>query len=119
MKLPIAAVLILALVPVSALAAPDARASREIDHLLVFVAASPCKFVRGGTEYDGKAARDHLAMKLDFARSMIDSADAFVDKLASASSTTGVAYKVRCGTRELTSQAWLRTELDDFRRTGK
>ena len=56
------------LVPGLACATPDAKAQAEIDRLVAFVAASPCRFVRGGTEYDGKAARDHLAMKLGAVR---------------------------------------------------
>jgi hypothetical protein len=100
-------------------AAPDAKAAREIDHLLAFVASSSCRFVRGGTEYDGRKAREHLERKLDYARSKLSTADQFVDNLATGSSMTGEAYKVRCGARELTSQAWLRTELDAFRKAGK
>jgi hypothetical protein len=38
---------------------------------------------------------------------MLSTADQFVDRVATGSSMTGEAYKVRCGTRELTSKAWL------------
>lgn len=100
-------------------AAPDAKGTREIDHLLAFVAASDCRFVRGGTEYDGKAARDHLQRKLDYAKSMLSTADQFIDHVATGSSMTGEAYKVRCGARELTSKAWLRGELDAFRKSAR
>jgi len=102
-----------------AAATPDAAATREIDHLLSFVAASDCRFVRSGDEYDGKAAREHLARKLDVARSMLSTADQFVDHVATGSSMTGEAYKVRCGARELTSRAWLRGELDRYRKAAK
>lgn len=99
-----------------AFAAPGANASREIDHLLSFVASSPCRFVRGGTEHPGAEARDHLLRKLDVARPMLSTADQFIDHVATGSSLTGEAYKVRCGTRELTSKEWLRTELERLRR---
>jgi len=102
-----------------AAAAPDAKATREIDHLLAFVATSDCKFIRGGTDYDGKAAREHLERKLEVARSMLSTADQFVDRVATGSSMTGEAYKVRCGTRELTSKAWLHAELEKYRKTAK
>ena len=102
-----------------AAAAPDAKATREIDHLLAFVATSDCKFIRGGTDFDGKAAREHLERKLEVARSMLSTADQFVDKVATGSSMSGEAYKVRCGSRELTSRAWLRGELDKYRKTAK
>ena len=102
-----------------ALAAPDATASREIDHLLAFVAASPCRFVRSGTEHPGPEARDHLQRKLGVARSMLSTADQFIDHVATGSSMTGEAYKVRCGSRELTSKEWLRVELDQYRKAAK
>jgi len=102
-----------------AAATPDAKASREIDHLLAFVAASDCRFLRSGAEYDGKAARAHLERKRAGARSMLSTADQFVDHVATGSSLSGEAYKVRCGTRELTSRAWLRGELEAYRKTGK
>lgn len=107
------------LVATHAAATPDAKATREIDHLLAFVAASDCRFLRSGAEYDGKAARAHLERKLDVARSMLSTADQFVDHVATGSSLSGEAYKVRCGSRELTSRAWLRGELDDYRKTGR
>lgn len=97
-------------------AAPDARAQREIDALLAFVASSDCTFVRGGTSYPGPEASKHLARKLGSARSMISTADAFVDHVASASSMTGEPYRVRCRGRERTARDWLREELARLRR---
>ena len=108
-----------ALLAAPAEAAPDANAQREIDHLLAFVAASECRFVRGGVEHDAREARDHLALKLDVARPLIGSADAFVDYVASASSASGEPYLVRCGGRESRARDWLREELARLRRTGR
>ena len=102
-----------------AAAAPDAKAKREIDHLLSFVESSDCKFVRGGEAHDGKKAREHLERKLDYARSKLATADQFIDNIATGSSMSGEAYKVRCGSQELTSRAWLRGELDKYRKTAK
>lgn len=99
--------------------APDVRADREIQALLAFVAGSPCLFVRGGVEYPGPDARDHLARKLEVSRPMIGSADAFVDYVASASSASGEPYLVRCGGRESRARDWLREELARLRRTGR
>ena len=86
---------------------------------LAFVAASDCRFIRSGDEYDGKSAREHLERKFGYARSMLSTADQFIDHIATGSSLTGEAYKVRCGTREITSKAWLRGELDAYRKSGK
>jgi len=97
-------------------AAPDARAQREIDALLAFVASSDCTFVRGGTSYPGPDASKHLARKLGSARSMILTADAFVDHVASASSMTGEPYRVRCRGQERLARDWLREELARLRR---
>jgi hypothetical protein len=52
-------------------------------------------FIRNGSEYDGKAAADHLRQKLDYAGNRIKTAQQFIDKLASASSMTGKPYKIR------------------------
>jgi hypothetical protein len=103
----------------SALATPDAVASREIDHLLAFVAASDCRFVRSGTEAPGPEARDHLVRKLGVARPLISTADQFIDYVGTGSSMTGQPYKVRCGSRELTSREWLRAELERHRSATK
>ncbi|MFO1284556.1 MAG: DUF5329 family protein [Burkholderiales bacterium] len=100
-----------------AAAAPDAAAEREIAALLSFVATSPCRFVRGGIEYPGAEARDHLARKFESARALIRSADAFVDHVASASSVTGEPYRVRCDARESPARDWLRAELARIRRS--
>ena len=116
--LPLAALAACAL-PSAALATPDAKAQAEIDRLLAFVASSPCRFVRSGTEYGGLEARDHLARKFDVARPMLSTADQFVDYVATGSSITGEAYKVRCGTRETTSKAWLADELARLRRAAR
>jgi Family of unknown function (DUF5329) len=106
----------LALVAGPLQAAPDARAQREIDALLAFVASSDCTFVRGGTSYPGPEASKHLARKLGSARSMISTADAFVDHVASASSMTGEPYRVRCRGQERPARDWLREELARLRR---
>ena len=114
----LAAALLAAAVSLPALAAPGAAAQREIDHLLAYVASSGCRFVRGGVEHDAREARDHLALKLDVARPLLDSADAFVERVASASSLTGEPYRVRCDGRETAAKAWLADELARYRRAG-
>ena len=118
LRILLAAAALAALLAAPAQAAPDARAQREIDHLLAFVASSECRFVRGGVEHEAREARDHLARKLDVARPLIGSADAFVDHVASGSSLTGEPYRVRCGERESTAKAWLAGELARYRRAA-
>lgn len=109
---------ILMVAALAAAAAPDARGEREIAHLLDYVAASGCRFVRNGTEYPGPDARKHLAGKYDYARSRLASADEFIVHVASTSSMSGDVYRVRCGALESTTRAWLEAELARYRRDG-
>jgi hypothetical protein len=77
--------------PPSALAAgPEA----EIDHLLNFIAASPCAFIRNGVAYDGAQAVDHIKGKYDHYRSDIQSAEDFVALAATKSAINGKPYLV-------------------------
>ena len=115
----LAVALLAAAASLPVLAAPDAAAQREIDHLLAYVASSGCRFVRGGVEHDAREARDHLVLKLDVARPLLGSADAFVERIASASSLTGEPYRVRCGAQETTARAWLAEELARYRRAAR
>jgi len=99
----------------AALATPDDAAQREIDHLLDFVAASKCTFVRSGEQFTSQAARDHLTMKYNFAKFRLSTADEFVKYLASESSSTGEPYKVICDKKERPAGAWLAEELKRYR----
>ena len=110
--------LALALVSGLALATPDEPAQHEIDHLLEFVAASNCTFVRSGEKFAAPAARDHLAMKYRFAQFRLSTADEFVKYLATESSTTGEPYTVICGKEERPAGAWLAQELRRFRKVA-
>ena len=109
----------LAVFALPAHADPDAAAQVEIDHLLAFVAASPCIFVRNGADYPATQARDHLAGKLRFAKGRIATAEDFIRYLGTGSSMSGEPYKVRCGTTESTSALWLSTELTRYRATAQ
>jgi hypothetical protein len=105
----------IALAASAASAAPDTRATAEIEHLLGTIARSDCTFIRGGKEYSGSEARKHLELKLGFVRGRIDSADQFVRDLASASSTTGEPYRIRCGAAQTSARAWLDAQLEAIR----
>ena len=52
-------------------------------------------FIRNGSEYDAAKAADHLRRKLDYAGKKIQTADQFIDKLATGSSMSGKPYKIR------------------------
>lgn len=92
-------------------------ASDEIDHLLHYVAASSCTFVRNGTEYPADKASEHLASKYRFVGARIASAEDFIKYLATQSSMSGEPYHVKCGKTDALSGAWLTAELDRYRKT--
>lgn len=97
---------------------PGASTAREIAHLLSYLEASGCEFYRNGGWHSAKEARGHLEKKYRYleARSLIGSAEDFIDKAASSSSMSGDPYLVRCERNAtLPTRVWLRSELERFR----
>jgi hypothetical protein len=99
-----------------AAAEPDQAAQAEIAALLSAVGTSGCTFIRNDEPGTAAAARAHLERKYRYARKKLDSAEAFIERVASQSSTTGRPYLVECpgeprqGTRE-----WLFERLAEIR----
>ena len=84
-------------------AAGSARAvspqdEREIQALIAALAASPCRFERNGSWYDGKRAAAHLQRKYDHLRERdpATTPETFIANAASRSSISGRAYRVAC-----------------------
>jgi len=99
----------LALLPASQ-AVPPARAQEEIDYLLQFVKTSGCAFYRNGSWYDSAKAEGHLRDKYTMlvARDQIQTAEEFIDKVATKSSLSGLPYAVQCADVEsASSRQWL------------
>jgi hypothetical protein len=93
-------------------------AQKEITLLLDRIEASNCSFGRNGNWYPSAEARKHLQMKLDYMvkRNMLGSAEEFISKAATASSVSGEAYQIRCGTQApVASASWLTAELKRIR----
>jgi hypothetical protein len=92
--------LIIAMV-VSALCAGAAYASSpaENDKIQYLIASvenlQGAKFIRNGSEYDGKEAAGHLRMKLKKAGGRVRTADDFIKLCASQSYLSGEPYTVR------------------------
>ena len=102
----------------AAVAAPPETAVKEINHLLDPVGASGCEFYRNGVWFKGKLGQAHLRDKNEWLvnRDMISAATDFIDKAASQSSMTGLAYRVRCkGQEEMLTKQWLTDELMRYR----
>ena len=103
--------LVLCATPPTLAASPEA----EIDHLLNFIAASPCAFIRNGVAYDSAQAVDHIKDKYDYYRSDIRSAEDFIALAATKSAMSGKPYLVECdGTIEPAAD-WITRELAAFR----
>src|SRR4249919_330171 len=52
-------------------------------------------FIRNGVEYDGAKAADHLRTKLNYAGKKVQTAEQFIDMLATGSSMSGKPYRIR------------------------
>jgi hypothetical protein len=88
----------------------------EIDHLLGFIAASPCAFIRNNVEYNGEQAVAHIKDKYDYYKSDIHSAEDFIRLAASKSMASGRPYLVRCNATVAPAAEWLNQELAIFRK---
>jgi hypothetical protein len=88
----------------------------KIESLLAQVeAAEGLVFIRNGVEYSGKEAATHLRAKFSAAGSEIATAEEFIARIASRSSTTNEPYRVRRpdGT-EVSAGDYLRSELKEI-----
>lgn len=97
------------------LSADENTTKAEIDHMLAEVAESGCVFIRNGDEHDADAARDHLAMKRRRGRRHFDTADEFIEKIASRSSFSGKPYHIRCDGDQKTAKLWFEDALSAYR----
>jgi hypothetical protein len=96
-------------------AAPAASPEAEIDHLLDFIAASPCAFIRNDVAYDSAQAVGHIKDKYDYYREDIHSAEDFIALAATKSAMSGKPYVVECEATRIPAADWLTQELSAFR----
>jgi hypothetical protein len=117
-----AALIVALLLGVAAHAAPAPAAVRaEIVALLGSLESSGCEFNRNGSWYNGADARMHLLRKLEYleSRTTLHSAEQFIELAATASSSSGRAYQVRCGgSAAVPSAQWLAKALAASRASG-
>jgi len=87
---------------------------QKIAYLLDAVGTSKLIFVRNSVEYPGTEAKELLQTKLKASGNTIQTADDFINNLASYSSTTGKPYYIEFpdGTM-IESKIWLRARLAD------
>lgn len=103
-------------------AAPlPAHVSKEIAQLFSYLENSGCQLQRNGTWYEAKDAAAHLNKKYQYLldKNLIASSEAFIQKAATVSSMSGIAYQVKCpNAATLESSAWFRAELSRYRQSG-
>ncbi len=97
------------------LADNDPRTAVEIEYLLDYVSTSGCRFIRNGSAHDPADAADHLRLKYSRGKRYVNSAEQFIDRLASESSWTGKPYSVDCNGRTEPSRDWLYRALTEYR----
>jgi hypothetical protein len=77
-------------------------------------------FIRNGSEYDGKAASEHLRMKLQNAGGRVQTADDFIKLCASRSYITGKPYMIRLSNgKTIKSEEYFREKLKEYCSTVK
>jgi len=97
-------------------AAATLSEEQKIDALIQAVAdLRGAVFIRNGSEYDAKAAADHLRLKREKAGSRVKTADDFIRLCGSTSSMSGLPYQIRWPDgRTETSEAFLRARLAEL-----
>ncbi|MCX2979348.1 hypothetical protein EYC98_00550 [Halieaceae bacterium IMCC14734] len=95
--------------------AADDDTEREVAHLIEFVAASGCDFNRNGSQHDSADAAEHLQLKYRRGKRWVDTAEQFIDRLASSSSLSKKPYTITCAGKDSTAASWLHAELASYR----
>lgn len=90
----------------------------EIDALLGRLQSSGCQFNRNGSWYSGADAKSHLLRKLEYfeGKTTLRSAEEFIELAATASSSSGKVYQVKCDPQPaVESRTWLTQQLTQLR----
>lgn len=97
--------------------AQDDIEKKKIDFLISSVEnLKGAKFIRNGSEYDGKKAADHLRMKLKSAGDKVQTADDFIRLCASKSYLSGKPYTIRSSDGKTeSSERYFREKLKEYK----
>jgi hypothetical protein len=94
----------------------DEASATEIGLLLYFVSTSGCDFIRNNSRHPPQEAADHLQLKYSRGKRYADTAEHFIDRLASKSSWSGKPYEVDCEDEPpQPAGPWLHRALSDLR----
>jgi hypothetical protein len=111
---------IIATVDAAAPLSPTARA--EIRGMMSRLEASGCEFDRNGTWHTAAEAASHLQREAKHLedRGTVESAEQFIELVASRSTVTGRPYTVKCGSGSpVKSRDWLLLQLRGMRAGGR
>jgi len=119
-KILVVAFVILALFS-GAVSAQDNIEKKKIEFLISSVEnLKGAIFIRNGSEHDGKAAAEHLRMKLKNAGSYVKTADDFIRLCASKSYITGRPYMIKLSNgKTIKSEEYFREKLKEYYLTVK
>jgi hypothetical protein len=93
----------------------ETAAEDEIRWLIQAVADSHCEFDRNGKRYAAATAAEHLELKYARGERYADSAEAFIERLATKSSWTGETYWMICDDDPAPAAQWLSMRLEELR----
>ena len=98
------------------LIAQDNTEKKKIEFLIASIEnLKGAKFIRSGSEYDGKAAAAHLRMKLQKAGGNVQSADDFIRLCASKSYITGKPYMISSSDgKTIKAEEYFREKLKEY-----
>ena len=106
--------LMLLIAPIAqALGEPDAET--KIRSLIQTIRESGCEFDRNGRLYTAERAAERLELKYARGKRYADSAEAFIERLATGSSWTGEPYWMICDGDKISSAEWLAEQLERSR----
>ena len=93
----------------------DTAADEEIRALIQAVTDSGCEFNRNGSLHSAEAAAEHLELKYSRGKRYANSAEAFIERLASKSSWSGKPYQMICDGEVQPAGDWLTSTLATIR----
>ena len=115
-------VLCFGLAATNLLASPAPASVRtEVQALMTALQTSGCEFNRNGKWHSGAEAAGHLMRKFEHmeGKNLITTTERFIEQGASASSSSGKAYSVRCASAApVDSNPWLMQRLEALRKKG-
>ena len=101
--------------------AQDNIEKKKIDFLISSVDnLKEAKFIRNGTEHDGKEAAEHLRMKLQKAGDKVQTADDFIRLCGSRSTISGKPYLIRFSNgNTIKAEQYFRQLLKEYNANAK